>query len=265
MTEPLPHPVPDSHCHLDLLKIPVQQAIDDANAVGVAPIVTIGIDVRTSQWAAATAQRHTGVYGAVAIHPNESYRADEAAFAEIERLAREHDKVRAVGETGLDYYRDATPPAVQQQSFRRHIAIAKATSRALVIHDREAHDDVLRILEEDGAPERVVFHCFSGDVTFARRCVERGYVLSFAGTLTFANAAGLREAAAAVPLDQVLVETDAPFLAPVPHRGRPNSPALIPYTMRAIAAAQGRDVAEVCAAIAATAERIFAFGPKEPI
>jgi TatD DNase family protein len=255
--EPLAVPVADSHCHLDLMGGDVPAALAAARSVGVLRVITVGVDVTTSAWCADTAAAHDGLYAAVAIHPNEAHTADEAAFARIEELAGRPEVV-AVGETGLDYYRDSASPAAQQEAFRRHIAIAKATGRALVIHDRQAHDDVLAILAEQGAPERTVFHCFSGDASFARACAERGYFLSFAGTLTFANAAYLREAAAGAPLDALLVETDAPFLAPVPHRGRPNAPYLVPLTLRALAAAQRREVDEVAAAVWANTARAFA-------
>jgi TatD DNase family protein len=165
--------------------------------------------------------------------------------------------VRAVGETGLDYYRDSSEPAVQRDWFRAHIEIAKATGKALMIHDRDAHEDVLRLLAADGAPERVVFHCFSGDRAMAARCAEAGYVMSFAGNVTFASAQQLRDAAAVAPADLILVETDAPFLTPVPHRGKPNSPAMVAYTLRCIAEVKQLDVAELCAAIAVTGERVF--------
>jgi TatD DNase family protein len=165
--------------------------------------------------------------------------------------------VRAVGETGLDYYRDSAPPEVQRDWFRAHIDIAKSAGKALMIHDREAHDDVLAILAERGAPEHVIFHCFSGDETMAKRCAEAGYVLSFAGTLTFASAPGLRAAAAAVPPELLLVETDAPFLAPVPNRGKLNAPAQAAHTLRALAAARGADAAAMCEIVARNAERVF--------
>ena len=163
----------------------------------------------------------------------------------------------AVGETGLDYYWDRTEPAAQQEHFRRHIALAKHVGKALMIHDRDAHDDVLRILREEGAPDQVVFHAFSGDAAMARECVAAGYVLSFPGVVTFRNAPTLREAAAVVPLDQLLVETDAPFLTPHPLRGRPNSPRLLPLTVRGLAEAAGVDLEAVCAAIMATGMRVF--------
>jgi TatD DNase family protein len=166
--------------------------------------------------------------------------------------------VRAVGETGLDRYRTGAEGwAPQEASFRAHIGIAKRHGIALVIHDRDAHDDVLRVLEDEGAPEHTVLHCFSGDAAFARRCIDRGYVLSFAGTLTFGNAGYLREAAAITPLDQLLVETDAPFLTPAPLRGRPNSSRLVPHTVRALAQVTGVELGQLCAALTANAERVF--------
>jgi len=180
-----------------------------------------------------------------------------AAQAEIEALAA-HPKVRVIGETGLDTFRTGPEgAAAQQDSFRWHIDLAKRTGRALQIHDRDAHDDVLRILAEEGAPESTVLHCFSGDAEMARECVRRGYVLSIAGTVTFTNAVGLREAVALAPLDQLQVETDAPYLTPMPHRGRPNGSYLVPLTVRAIAQVKGTPVDELCAALAATAERLY--------
>ena len=177
-------------------------------------------------------------------------------LAEIEALAR-RPRVVAVGETGLDYYRDHAAPDVQRWWFREHIKIAKRTGKALMIHDREAHADVLRILEEEGPPPRVVFHCFSGDVAMAKQCAEAGYVMSFAGNVTFTNAQPLRDAAAAAPPDLLLAETDAPFLTPVPNRGRPNAPAQVAYTLRCLAEVQGLDLAELCDTVTATAERTF--------
>ena len=251
-------PALDSHCHLDLIDAPVAHTIAAAAAVGVVRLLTIGVDVASSRWGADVAATHSGVHAGVAIHPNEApAHAGADALAEIERLAG-LPQVRAVGETGLDYYR--TGPAdwpAQQESFRAHIDIAKRTQTALMIHDREAHDDVLRILAEEGAPEHVVFHCFSGDAGMARACAERGYVMSFAGNVTFKNAGVLREAAVAAPLDLLLVETDSPFLTPMPYRGRPNAPYFIPIIMRFLAALKGVTTDDLCAAVTANAERVF--------
>ena len=180
----------------------------------------------------------------------------EAVLAEIEALAA-LPWVRAVGETGLDYYRDWAAPPLQRDWFRAHIEIAKRTGKALVIHDREAHEDVLRILAEQGPPDRVVFHCFSGDERMARQCAEAGYVMSFAGNLTFASAQPLRDAAAAAPPHLLLVETDAPFLTPVPYRGKPNAPWFAALTLRKLAEVKGMDTAELCGQVTRTAERVF--------
>jgi TatD DNase family protein len=263
---PLPEPLPaeafDSHCHLDMIERPPGQIVADAAAVGITRMITVGCDLPSSRWAAACAAEHGPVYAAVAIHPNETAAAAAlpggaaAVLAEIAALAA-LPQVRAVGETGLDYYRDASDPAVQRDWFRGHIAIAKQARKPLMIHDREAHEDVLRLLDADGAPEQVVFHCFSGDEVMAKRCADAGYVMSFAGNVTFANAQQLRDAAAVAPADLILVETDAPFLTPVPHRGKPNSPAMVAHTLRCIAEVKQLDVAELCAAIAATGERVF--------
>jgi TatD DNase family protein len=248
----------DAHCHLDLMGVgsDLEAALALSASVGVPRVVTIGIDVPTSELAASQAGAHPGILAAAAIHPNHAEEASDEALRAIESLAS-LDRVRAVGETGLDYYRDTATVPAQQASFRAHIAIAKATGTALVIHDREAHDDVLRLLLEEGAPERTVFHCFSGDADMARVCADRGYYLSFAGNVTFKNAGHLREAAAVTPLDQMLVETDAPFLTPMPYRGRPNAPYLIPLTVRALAEVKGLGEDEVAGAVAANAERVF--------
>jgi TatD DNase family protein len=239
------------------MEVDVAEAMAAARAVGIERVVTVGVDVETSRWQVATAAEHEGVYAAVAVHPNEATAAGEADWADIERLAA-HPRTVAVGETGLDHFRTGDDGwAAQEESFRRHIDIAKRTERALVIHDRDAHDDVLRVLESEGAPDRVVFHCFSGDADFARRCADRGYVMSFAGNVTFGNAADLRAAAAVAPADLLLVETDAPFLTPMPYRGRPNAPYLVPLTVAALAAVRGTDPAEVADAVSATAARVF--------
>jgi TatD DNase family protein len=256
--EPLDIEVIDSHCHLDLMDISPAEAVAAARAVGIRRMVTVGVDLPTSRWQATVAGEFDDVYAAVAIHPNEAAEGvDEATFAELTALAR-LPNVRAVGETGLDYFR--TPPerhVTQQESFRRHIAIAKETGRPLMIHDRDAHTDTLRILAEEGAPEQVVFHAFSGDAAMARTCADAGYVMSFAGNVTFRNAEDLREAAAVAPRELLLVETDSPFLTPMPYRGRPNGPYLVPLTLRAIAEVRGEAVDELAAAVAATGERIF--------
>ena len=260
--EPLPATAFDSHCHLNLLPGPVADVLARATAAGITRVVTVGTDLPSSYWAVAAAADHDPVYAAVAIHPNDtmavsgSVAAKEAAREEIAALASE-PRVRAVGETGLDYYWDDAPHDLQQEWFRAHIAIARQAGKALMIHDRDAHGDVLRILEEEGPPEQVVFHCFSGDAAMAKRCVAAGYVLSFAGTLTFRNAQPLRDAAAAVPADAILVETDAPFLTPMPNRGKSNSPAQVAHTLRALADIKQLDVAELCAIIEATGERVF--------
>jgi TatD DNase family protein len=254
--EPLRTPTADAHCHLDLMGSDLFDALARSESVGVPHVVTIGVDVETSKLAADQADSHHGILAAAAIHPNSAGEATDEALRDIEDLAG-RNRVRAIGETGLDYYRDTATVEAQQASFRAHIAIAKSTGTALVIHDREAHDDVLRILDEEGAPDRTVFHCFSGDEVMARTCVAKGYVLSFAGNITFKNAQHLRDAVAVTPLEQMLVETDAPFLTPMPYRGRPNAPYLIPLTVRAIAEVKRVDEDTVAGTIHATARRVF--------
>ena len=254
--EPLPRPALDSHTHLDMLQLPVPEAMAAARAAGIVRAVTVGTSLESSRWSARCAEEHDGVYAAVAIHPNDTEGVAEAALAEIEALAR-RPRVVAVGETGLDYYRDHAAPDVQRWWFRELIKIANRTGKALMIHDREAHADILRILEEVGPPARVVFHCFSGDVPMVKQCAEAGYVMSFAGNVTFASARLLRDADAAAPPVLLLAETDAPFLTPVPNRGRPNEPAQVAYTLRCLAEIQGLDLAGFCDTVTATAERTF--------
>jgi TatD DNase family protein len=239
-----------------MIHSPVADVLAAARAAGILRVVTVGTDLETSRWSAERAEEHDGLYAAVAIHPNEVAAVATEAAAEIEALAR-RPRVVAVGETGLDYYRHHAAPDLQRWWFREHIAIAKRTGRALMIHDRDAHADVLRILEEEGPPPRVVFHCFSGDVAMVKSCAEAGYVMSFAGNVTFTNAQPLREAAAAAPVELLLAETDAPFLTPVPNRGRPNSPAMTAYTVRFLAELKGVALPDFCDVLTATADRTF--------
>ena len=254
---PLPRPALDSHTHLDLLDLPVDTVLAAAAAAGITRVVTVGVDAASSVWAADCAAAHQDVYAAVAIHPNDAMEAQVAESLEtIGRLAC-RPKVVAIGETGLDYYWNKTPREVQQWWFRQHIKIAKETGKALMIHDRDAHEDVLRILSEDGPPDRVVFHCFSGDAEMAKQCAEAGYVMSFAGTVTFKDAVSLREAAAGAPPDLMLVETDAPYLTPMPNRGKPNSPAMAAYTLRFLAELKGIELSTFCDTVTATARRVF--------
>ena len=266
LPEALPVPTVDAHAHIEIVtnEAPdsdaVRKVLDDAKSVNVDRIVQVGYSAEQSQWCVDMANAFPGrVLAAVALHPNEApVVADlEADWAIIEKLAQE-PRVRAIGETGLDYFR--TPPELrkrQQDSFKWHIDLAKRTNKALVIHDRDSHEDVLSVLLEVGAPEKTVFHCFSGDVEMAKTCIERGYILSFAGTMTFKNAPALREAVKLVPHDQLLVETDSPFLAPMPHRGALNTPAQIANIVRAMAAERNEDVAELATALSNNAERIF--------
>jgi TatD DNase family protein len=280
LPEPLGVPVTDSHTHLDMQEGTVGEALARAAAVGVTTVVQVGCDIKGSRWAAETAAAWKSVWAAVALHPNEAPRivhgdpdgwsrqgAREAggegslddALAEIDRLAA-LPHVLAVGETGLDYFRTGPEgKAAQERSFRAHIEIAKRHDKALVIHDRDAHADVLRVLAEEGAPERTVFHCYSGDADMAEVCAAAGYLMSFAGNVTFKNAQPLRDALTVAPSELVLVETDAPFLTPVPYRGRPNAPYLIPVTLRAMAAVKGLDEDTLAAAISANSARAFGY------
>jgi TatD DNase family protein len=277
--EPLPAPVADSHTHLDMQGRSTEESLRLAAAVNVTTLVQVGCDVRSSEWAVQQASVFPSIHATVALHPNEAPRlvlgdmdqwagpdthraaggtaALDAAFARIEELAAD-PAVVGIGETGLDYFRTGPDGvAAQQDSFRRHIALAKRLGKALVIHDRDAHADVLRILAEEGAPARVVFHCFSGDAAMARTCAEAGYYLSFAGPVTFKANEELRAALRATPRERVLVETDAPFLTPMPYRGRPNAPYLIPHTLRSMASTLAVDVKTLCETVDANTRRVF--------
>lgn len=274
--EALPSPVVDNHCHLDHrayskgveggLLIPVDEALDRAAAVNVTRIVQVGCDLEGSRWAVETAAAYDSVVAAVALHPNEAPKLAEsgeldAALAEIDRLAQAGPHVRAVGETGLDYFRTGEGGReAQHTSFREHIRIAKRHGKTLVIHDRDSHDDVLAVLDDEGVPDRVVMHCFSGDAEFARECLERGAYLSFAGTVTFKNAENLREALRVTPADRILVETDAPFLTPIPYRGQPNASFMIPLTVRFMAEIAGKSVEQLCKDIDSNTDRAFGGG-----
>ncbi|HVE97382.1 MAG TPA: TatD family hydrolase [Pseudonocardiaceae bacterium] len=264
---PLPATVVDSHTHLDACGATdpagVRAALDRAGAVGVAAAVTVADDMAAARWVVQASSWDDRVFAAVALHPTRTASMTDADRAELERLVRQ-PRVVAVGETGLDYYWTrvdpaCSPPETQREAYRWHIDLAKRVGKPLMIHDRDAHGDVLAVLEQEGPPHTVVFHCFSGDAAMARTCVEAGYVLSFSGTVTFRNARALREAAVLVPEGQLLVETDAPFLTPHPHRGRPNEPVNLPYTVVDLAALRGQDVAALAASSSATAERVFGF------
>jgi len=267
---PLPDPLPvstiDSHCHIELIakSAPdapeVKAVLDEAASVGIEQVVQVGYDLEQSRWSVGVAEAWIGrAVAAVALHPNEAPVVNdlEEQLREIEKLAA-HPRVRGIGETGLDYFR--TPEELrskQEESFRTHIAIAKKVGKALIIHDRDAHQDILRVLREEGPPEKVIFHCYSGDQEMAKECVEAGYFLSFSGTVTFKNAPELRAALALTPLENLLVETDAPFLAPTPFRGALNSPAQIARTIRFMAQVLERPVEELCDATRENARALF--------
>lgn len=253
----LPVPYVDTHCHLDHHDgLSAAEQISRAREAGVTTLITVGTDMASSTQAVRTAKRYDGVFAAVGVHPNDAMEATPHVLEVIDRLATE-DGVVAIGETGLDYYRDWATPAQQERAFRAQIELAKAHDKTLVIHCRDAWKDCIEQLEDQGPPDRVVMHCFSGDLEVTRRCVEAGWYLSFAGNVTFANAGDLREAAAAAPLELLLTETDSPFLTPHPHRGKPNDPSYVPYVLRTLAEVQQRPVGQVEAAILDNARRAF--------
>ena len=267
---PLPTPLNsktvDSHAHLELIHNSepdsplLKEILDEAASVGIDRVIQVGYSAEQSLWSVKCAEAFIGrVLAAVALHPNEAPVVDdlEKDLQVIQELAK-NPRVRAIGETGLDFFR--TPPELQEKqkySFRRHIAIAKENNKALVIHDRDAHRAVLDLLMQEGAPEKTIFHCFSGDLEMAKECVSKGYFLSFAGTVTFKNAPELRQAAEFVPIELMLVETDSPFLCPMPNRGALNTPAQIPNTLRVIADVRGISADYLAAAISENSERIF--------
>ena len=267
--EVLPVSVVDTHCHLDIedgdLYLTPVVALQKATEVGVNRIVQVGVDVESSRWGVALAAKTNGILATVAIHPNEAPRifaehgktALDTALSEIAEMAK-HPRVRAIGETGLDFFRtEKDLQSVQEESFRSHIQIAKENNKALVIHDRDAHDEVVKVLHSEGAPEKVVFHCFSGDESLARIAAENGWYCSFSGTVTFKNSNHLRAALATLPPELILVETDAPFLTPTPYRGRPNASYLIPLTVRFMAEVRGMELDQLCNYLSENAERVF--------
>lgn len=278
LPEPLPVPVVDNHTHLDIGRrdgaatddatagdATLRDLLDAATSVGVPRAVQIGCDLESARWTVGAVEEHPELVGGVAIHPNEAPVLARAgtlddALAEIEALAA-HPRVRVVGETGLDWFRtdprDDAASRAQHASFRAHIEMAKRLDLALQVHDRDAHDDVLAVLAEVGAPERTVLHCFSGDAAMAAECSRRGYYLSFAGTVTFKNAGGLRDALALVGPERVMVETDAPFLTPAPHRGRPNAGYLVPHTVRVMAEVLDVGLEAMCHRLRETTESVY--------
>jgi TatD DNase family protein len=264
--QPLSIAVYDNHAHLEIEDGEEPLSLDEqlrrAAEVGVAGVVQAGGDIDSSRWSAWAAASHPRVLAAVAIHPNEAPayaaadRLDEA-LGVIDELAAQ-PRVRAIGETGLDFFRTGEEGlAAQHESFEAHIELAKKHGVAMQIHDRDAHDAVLETLQRVGAPDRTVFHCFSGDIKMAEVAAERGYYLSFAGNVTFKNAQNLRDALKVTPRERILVETDAPFLTPTPHRGRPNAPYLIPVTMRFLAVELEVDLDELCAQVAANTLEVY--------
>lgn len=265
--ERLPAPVTDSHTHLDsteqMTGLTPAEAIARATEVNVTRLVQVGCDVASSEWAVRVAETHPEVIAAVALHPNDAARLGDQLPAAIDRieqlLVNAHDRVRAVGETGIDHFRTTEPEQQQLQadSFARHIALAKTYDKTLVIHDRDAHREVLDILAAEGWPDRVVMHCFSGDVDHARACLDHGAHLSYPGVVTFRANTELQEAARHTPADRILVETDAPYLTPVPERGKPNASFLVPHTVRFLAELRGDDLADLCGHLHRNCDSVF--------
>lgn len=265
LPEPLPAAVVDAHTHLDACGCrtadDVRQMVDLSASVGVERVVTVADDLESARWAVQAAQWDNRVFAAVALHPTRADVLDDAARAELMALAAD-PRVVAVGETGLDFYWEAAPHDVQREAFAWHIELAKQVGKPLMIHDRDAHDAVFDVLAAEGAPETVVFHCFSGDAAMARQCADNGWVMSFAGPVTFRNAAALADAARIAPADLILAETDAPFLTPHPHRGRRGTPAVLPWTVRTLAELQKRDLESWCEKLRSNAERVYGLPPR---
>ena len=268
---PLPEPLEvatyDNHTHFDIAygdeALSTQQQLDKAASVGIKGVVQVGVTLATSKWSAELASKEPRVLAAVALHPNEApeygtlAKLDEA-IAEIAELATQ-PRVRAIGETGLDFFRTEGEEslALQQHSFEEHIRIAKENDIALMIHDREAHAQVVETLKRVGAPNKVVFHCYSGDVDLAQVCSDNGWYMSFAGNITIKRNEHLRNSLAMAPKELILVETDAPFLTPEPFRGRPNASYLVPITVRKMAEVRNVDVNELAAQLSANTEAVY--------
>jgi len=267
--EPLPAPVIDSHCHLDITAeysgLSPAQALDAAARVGVTGVVQVGVDVESSRRSVELAREFDNVVAAVAVHPNEAPRRGSELDNDLQHIAElaADQRVVAIGESGLDHFRtDESGRAAQERSFRAHINLARRTAKTLVIHDRDAHTDVLRVLDDEDLPDRIVFHCFSGDAAMARLCSDAGWYISFPGVVTFKNAGELRAAAAVVPPDRMLVETDAPFLTPAPHRGKPNASYLLPWTVLTLSDVTGIELPELCGQLHANTMAAFAITPE---
>jgi TatD DNase family protein len=248
----------DTHCHLAMIDgdHPVDDVVARARAAGVVTLVTVGVDLASSAEAVQIASAFRDVWAVIGIHPHNSIEATEHVLERLRSLGR-HPAVVGIGETGLDYFRDHSPRVRQEESFREHIRLAKELDKALVIHDRDAHDDVVAVLIDEGAPERTVFHCFSGDVDLVKRCADEGWYLSFAGNVTFANAPNLREAAAAAPIELLVTETDSPYLSPHPHRGTTNEPSRIPLVVAQLATLHGVPAEELARRTQENARRLF--------
>ncbi|GBE64637.1 probable deoxyribonuclease TatD [Mycobacterium sp. MFM001] len=262
--EPLT-PLVDAHTHLDACGAAdadgVRAIVDRAAAVGVEAVVTIADDLASARWVTQAAEWDPRVFAAVALHPTRADALTDTARAEIERLAA-HPRVVAIGETGMDLYwpgrlDGCAEPDVQREAFAWHIDLAKRTGKPLMIHNRDADAEVLDVLRAEGPPETVIFHCFSSDAAMARACVDGGWLVSLSGTVSFRNARALREAVPLVPVGQLLVETDAPFLAPHPYRGAPNEPYCLPYTVRSLADLLGRPAEELARVTTANARRAY--------
>ena len=254
----------DTHCHLDLVDGHDDDIVQRAREAGVTTMVTVGIDLASSAECVAAAAAAPDVWATIGIHPNNAIEATEGVLRHLAELAG-HPRVVGIGETGIDLYREGAPPIRQEESFREHIRLAKEHDKALVIHDRDAHDDVVRILLDEHPPARTVFHCFSGDVDLVKTCAEHGWFVSFAGNVTFRNAPHLREAAAAAPLELIVAETDSPFLSPHPHRGRPNEPARVVHTVAQLGELHALDAEEMGRVTSANARRLFALPPSPAV
>ncbi|MCL1837896.1 MAG: TatD family hydrolase [Propionibacteriaceae bacterium] len=263
---PLPAPTVDAHTHLGYTVAKTRQAAADiiqaAHDVGITKIVDVGCDVASAKESIAFAERFESVISCISIHPNDAARLGQRlpeALAEIAALIPSSSKVRGIGETGLDYFRTTDPEgqARQRHSFAQHIEWAKVHQLPLVIHDRDAHADILAVLDSETPPAKVMMHCFSGDAAFAKACLDRGWWLSFPGTITFNANTELREALRLVPQDRILVETDAPYLTPMPHRGKTNGSYLLPHTVSFMAEFLERDLAELCNQVSENAFALF--------
>jgi TatD DNase family protein len=257
----------DTHAHLDLEPLcdAEEEVLQRAHAAGVTHIVTIGIHPRSDEKAIAIAHRHAGVYAAVGLHPHDASECSDILMERLDRLSR-CDKVVGIGETGLDFFRDRSPRETQRAAFREQVRLARRRNLPVIVHNRDAHDEILSLLsEENAAGVGGIIHCFSGDYEMARRAIGMNFLISIPGAITYKGSAAQVEAVRKIPLEKLLIETDCPFLAPVPHRGKPNEPSYVPLVARKVAEIKGVSAEDVGRVTTLSARRMFRIPAEEEV